>query len=336
MARSAGSSLPLAAAIAGLLVAYLALFPALFAAGARTCCWRDTGRRALLAGAGRLDRDRVRPPRLFGGFPWVLLGYSQVTVLPVAQLASVTGVYGLSCARRAVSAPRSRGVVRGSSAGAMAAARRDGARRGRHRALGPGATVVERARRQRDGRCASASSRATSRRTTSGSPRAARRDLRHAICASPTGDDRAGRALRPLARVGDAVLLRGAGAETEALRGARADDAARAMLIGSDQWERARRRRRASTTPRSCCQRRRDDRRRVPQDAPRAVRRVRAAASGAVLRGAAGRGGVGLRAGRTASTRCRSAAASVSHGDLLRSRLPGADPRRRARRAASC
>jgi apolipoprotein N-acyltransferase len=32
----------------------------------------------------------------FGGFPWVLLGDSQVTVLPVAQLASVLGVYGVS------------------------------------------------------------------------------------------------------------------------------------------------------------------------------------------------------------------------------------------------
>jgi apolipoprotein N-acyltransferase len=33
---------------------------------------------------------------IMGGFPWVPLGNSQVTMLPVAQLASVTGVYGLS------------------------------------------------------------------------------------------------------------------------------------------------------------------------------------------------------------------------------------------------
>lgn len=33
---------------------------------------------------------------MLGGFPWIPLGTSQVTVLPVAQLASVLGVYGLS------------------------------------------------------------------------------------------------------------------------------------------------------------------------------------------------------------------------------------------------
>src|SRR6185503_15353536 len=41
---------------------------------------------------------------LLTGFPWVLLGYSQVTVLPIAQLASVVGVYGLSALVAFVSA----------------------------------------------------------------------------------------------------------------------------------------------------------------------------------------------------------------------------------------
>jgi apolipoprotein N-acyltransferase len=41
---------------------------------------------------------------IFGGFPWVLLGYSQTTVLPIAQLASVFGVYGVSALVAAVSA----------------------------------------------------------------------------------------------------------------------------------------------------------------------------------------------------------------------------------------
>ena len=41
---------------------------------------------------------------VFTGFPWVLLGYSQTTVLPIAQLASVVGVYGVSALVASVSA----------------------------------------------------------------------------------------------------------------------------------------------------------------------------------------------------------------------------------------
>jgi len=41
---------------------------------------------------------------LFNGFPWVLLGYSQATTLPIAQLASVFGVYGVSAVVASVSA----------------------------------------------------------------------------------------------------------------------------------------------------------------------------------------------------------------------------------------
>jgi apolipoprotein N-acyltransferase len=34
--------------------------------------------------------------RLFGGFPWILLGDSQFQMVPLIQIASVTGVYGIS------------------------------------------------------------------------------------------------------------------------------------------------------------------------------------------------------------------------------------------------
>ena len=33
---------------------------------------------------------------IFGGFPWIPLGNTMVTLLPIAQLASAFGVYGLS------------------------------------------------------------------------------------------------------------------------------------------------------------------------------------------------------------------------------------------------
>ena len=50
--------------------------------------------------ATELGRTYIFP----GGFPWVLLGYSQTTVLPIAQFASVFGVYGVSMLVASVSA----------------------------------------------------------------------------------------------------------------------------------------------------------------------------------------------------------------------------------------
>jgi apolipoprotein N-acyltransferase len=78
-----------------LLIAFLALFPALFALIVRRLV-AGAGPRALAAApivwvAGELGRTYV-----LGGFPWVLLGYSQTDVLPIAQVASLIGVYGLS------------------------------------------------------------------------------------------------------------------------------------------------------------------------------------------------------------------------------------------------
>ena len=95
MTTFGGLSAPLAVVAALLLVAYLSLFPAAFGwAVARLArAWGPAA--ALMAPlvwvATELGRQYV-----WDGFPWALLGYSQISWLPIAQLASVTGVYGLS------------------------------------------------------------------------------------------------------------------------------------------------------------------------------------------------------------------------------------------------
>ncbi len=84
-----------AAAVALLLIVYLSLFPALVAhIVARGV--RAYGRRALWAAplvwsAGEWARGHVMT-----GFPWVPLGNSQIDVAPIAQTASLIGVYGVS------------------------------------------------------------------------------------------------------------------------------------------------------------------------------------------------------------------------------------------------
>ena len=95
MARYGGIDLPLAIAIAGLLVSALALFTAAFGAVQATLL-RHLGPRALLLAPAVWVTAELARTWVLGGFPWVLLGYSQVSVLPVAQIASVVGVYGVS------------------------------------------------------------------------------------------------------------------------------------------------------------------------------------------------------------------------------------------------
>ena len=96
MTTFGGLSTPLAVIAAGALVAYLALFPAAFAVIVMRIR-RGIGLFAAIAlapavwVATELGRQYV-----WDGFPWELLGYSQITFLPIAQIASVTGVYGLS------------------------------------------------------------------------------------------------------------------------------------------------------------------------------------------------------------------------------------------------
>lgn len=95
--------LPVAGAIfaAGLLVAYLSLFPAAFALILGRV-HRRFGRRALLLAPSIWVTTELGRQYVWDGFPWTLLGYSQVTVLPIAQIASVVGVYGLSALLAAV------------------------------------------------------------------------------------------------------------------------------------------------------------------------------------------------------------------------------------------
>ena len=78
-----------------LLVVFLALFPAVALAGTAVTMlrWGPTG--LLWAPAFWVAAELART-YVFGGFPWVLLGYSQATVLPIAQSAAIAGVYGLS------------------------------------------------------------------------------------------------------------------------------------------------------------------------------------------------------------------------------------------------
>ena len=95
MAGFGGLGMPVAAALAALLAAYLALYTGLFA----LVMWRAIARFGIaamwFAPAVWMTTEWLRAT-VGGGFPWVLLGTSQATVIPVVQLASMTGVYGLS------------------------------------------------------------------------------------------------------------------------------------------------------------------------------------------------------------------------------------------------
>jgi apolipoprotein N-acyltransferase len=88
---------PLPAAVLGviLLALYQGFFPALFALIVSRLIAGGGLMALVLADAAWVATEFLRGI-VFGGFPWVLLGDSQVTVLPVAQIASVFGVYGVS------------------------------------------------------------------------------------------------------------------------------------------------------------------------------------------------------------------------------------------------
>jgi apolipoprotein N-acyltransferase len=90
-----GLPAPAGVFVAAILVAYLALFPALFTLCLSWLAARYGSRAVLLAPAVWVTSELART-YFWSGFPWLLLGYSQTTVLPIAQFASVVGVFGMS------------------------------------------------------------------------------------------------------------------------------------------------------------------------------------------------------------------------------------------------
>ena len=103
MAMYGGLAPSVAVLINAALIAYLALFPAIFALVVRRIVIAH-GPPALMAAPIVWVATELGRTHIFTGFPWVLLGYSQTTVLPIAQFASLFGVYGLSMLVASVSA----------------------------------------------------------------------------------------------------------------------------------------------------------------------------------------------------------------------------------------
>jgi apolipoprotein N-acyltransferase len=78
-----------------LLCAYLALYPATFGAAAVHLSRNHPNFFFVTAPALWTALELART-YVFSGFPWSLLGYSQYQMLPVIQVADITGVYGVS------------------------------------------------------------------------------------------------------------------------------------------------------------------------------------------------------------------------------------------------
>ena len=96
MTTFGGLAAPIAVFAAAMLVAYLSLFPAAFAVALGRLSTTLGPPVAMACAAPLWVASELGRQYVWDGFPWALLGYSQVTVLPIAQLASVTGIYGLS------------------------------------------------------------------------------------------------------------------------------------------------------------------------------------------------------------------------------------------------
>jgi len=113
MIEYGGLPVPAAWLVHALLVAVLALFPALFAAATADLTARF-GPRGLLFAPALWVATELGRMHVFTGFPWALVGYSQVPFPAVAQVASVVGVLGVSALVVAVNGAVAHAVVAGS------------------------------------------------------------------------------------------------------------------------------------------------------------------------------------------------------------------------------
>jgi apolipoprotein N-acyltransferase len=91
-----GLPVVVAALIAGLLALYLATFPAIAMAIVSILVRRFGVAGLWLAPAAWVTLEYVRSLVIEGGVPWSPLGNTMVTFLPIAQLASAVGVFGLT------------------------------------------------------------------------------------------------------------------------------------------------------------------------------------------------------------------------------------------------
>ena len=114
-----GLSRAAAVPVTGLLVVFLALYPGLVALVLSRAV-RIWGARALLLAPCVWVAGEFARGWLFTGFPWVFLGYSQATVAPVVQLASLVGIYGVSWLVALVSATIVYASLAGRRAGVLA------------------------------------------------------------------------------------------------------------------------------------------------------------------------------------------------------------------------
>ena len=95
MTRYGKLSWPASLGVLVLLAGYLACYVALFAWAVVVLAGGQRALRWLLAPLAWVAAELARAHAL-SGFPWANLGYSQFSVLPVIQIADITGVYGVA------------------------------------------------------------------------------------------------------------------------------------------------------------------------------------------------------------------------------------------------